>query len=372
MIKYMKFLIFSTLILLSIKTLGEDYYYTGESDYFTAISGKRCLIDFGQTLKIGGSGSKDGLTMFEVIQQEGECSGERIVVLKKLVAKGAVPDGGFSTNDPRLDNSPTFGSSVSEDKLNAYINQCVRLPPSELLERGFQNKIKTEKRKAARHGRKVFKSKYTRYNELMETLRSSHIAYIDIDGFRMEKISPKELEILLELTSHRDFHSILFGKDYTMTIEDKDRILFIKRECVRGTCIRHSNRKLSYVFNLESVKNTEPLCKGVLCASKRIFGDPKGIYLVYAMDRYGISLSRYSDVSADPEGLELEDLKSVLIGLDTTPRHLYTKTLEGQTFYRFLKGLVKRGHSHTASAAAEGPLYDNFLRSKRPCGKCGP
>ena len=90
----MKFLIFFVFIIFSVKTLaGENHYhYIGESNYFIASDGKRCLIDFGQPLEIGAPGPQDGLVMFEIIQTEGECSGERIPVSIELVKKGVLEE----------------------------------------------------------------------------------------------------------------------------------------------------------------------------------------------------------------------------------------------------------------------------------------
>ena len=99
----MKFLIFSILIVLSVKTPAEEdhyYHYIGESNYFIASDDKRCLIDFGQPLEIGAPGPQDGLVMCKIIQtEEGECSGEMITLPEELVSKGILSIGGLSMND---------------------------------------------------------------------------------------------------------------------------------------------------------------------------------------------------------------------------------------------------------------------------------
>ena len=101
----------------------------------------------------------------------------------------------------------------------------------------------------------------------------------------------------------------------------------------------------------------------MICAAKRIFGDPKGVYLLYAYDKYGLHLSKYADVHADKDGFELDTVRAVMAAAQTTPVHLYGRALNGNKFYRYVRGHRPSFQEKNVMASADGAIYDRISRS---------
>ena len=245
----------------------------------------------------------------------------------------------------------TYNAAISEEKVKTYINQCAIWPSPEDIEKELRNSFEKEERVSIRN-------QEMKWTSLLE---DPHIKHIDIDGFQMERVSPRELEILLELTTH-EFSSPLWNPGYSITEEVQGEVLIIRRQCLREICQKRAEEGLSYIYDLHLVENIKPFCKDILCASQRIFGNPRGIYLLYAQHKYGIRLSRYSHVNADPEGFKLNELKSILMALDTIPNSIQDRDyiLRYRSFFRFLKGYSNKNNGPSIMANASGSVFDLF------------
>ena len=234
-------------------------------------------------------------------------------------------------------SSPLFAGlnwAVSSKEMQRYVKQCGEreLPSVRQMERSLRDSITAQNIKAE-------KSILGRLSRSFNNLFSSQpeIKEINIDGFKVKKLSPAELSLLLRMTAHKDSYEFL-SYDYKKTREVKNGTLYINRKCKSELCETNESEKLSYIFNLDTVSNKGKLCEDIICSSKRIFGDPKGVYLAYALDKYGLQLSRYSHTNADPGGFKLDTLKAVITAAKSTPEHLHESALKDTTFYKFLNG----------------------------------
>lgn len=166
--------------------------------------------------------------------------------------------------------------SVTSDKVESYISQCTQLSSLNDMESELRN-----------HFEEKSKSKQPDLSKLKlipqgSSKSESDLKYINIDGFRMKIPSKKELDLILRLTSHNKQYSRFDRNNYTLEEEIIGDTLFIRRKCMRKVCDEKTRKGWSYI-NLNMVKNEESLgiCTDVICASKRIFGDSKGVYLLW-------------------------------------------------------------------------------------------
>ena len=258
-------------------------------------------------------------------------------------------------------SSPLFAGlnwAVSSKEMQRYVRQCGEreLPSVRQMERSLRDSITAQNIKAE-------KSILGRLSRSFNNLFSSQpeIKEINIDGFKVKKLSPAELSLLLRMTAHSDFYGELLSDDYEETREVKNGTLYINRKCKSELCETRESEKLSYIFNLDTVPNQGSLCEDIICASKRIFGDPKGVYLAYALNKYGLQLSRYSHPNADPGGFKLDTLKAVITAAKSTPEHLHERALKDTTFYRFIKGGAFSIYGFSdVIAIASGAIFDEY------------
>ena len=84
------------------------YHYRGDSQFLTTLNGTNCHIDFGQPLKKISYVSLEDIFIFEIFKREESerCSGELITLAEQFAGSGVLSVGGFSLNDPRLNDSP--------------------------------------------------------------------------------------------------------------------------------------------------------------------------------------------------------------------------------------------------------------------------
>ncbi len=252
--------------------------------------------------------------------------------------------------------------AVWEGEMNSYVEKCVKLPSvSEMeteLRASFAGRNKLKLRESFTDKNKSMLSRLGRgYKKLVKSLDwSEKKEYVEIDGFRMKNPSQGELEALLKITTH--LNSAHF---YKKKEEIKKDTLYITRKCELKMCADRARRDLHYIYNLETIRNKEPLCSDVICAAKRIFGDPKGVYLLHAQQTKGIQLSKYSDIGADKNGFRLKTLKLIISALNSTPEHLHKRTIHNSTFYPYLKGYKLKLHNESTIADATGIVYENMM-----------
>ena len=160
------------------------------------------------------------------------------------------------------------------------------------------------------------------------------IEYINIDGFLMKRPSDEELNMLLALTSHSESFASSYLDSYKTEKKLKGKTLYIKRSFDTGldTSSVHGLGN-SPIYNLQKVKNEKPYCSSLICAANRIFGKKKSILIIYAMEKYGLHLSKYASSSATEEGLSFELLKTLLMVAQSTPQHLIKSAFKGESFY---------------------------------------
>ena len=257
--------------------------------------------------------------------------------------------------------------SVSKERMKDYLSQCAFLPSLETMEKELQDQIRSlvELERLVKDKREPYMAKPFKYDHsLWNSLKSNDIEYIDIDGFRMKKISALELETLLELTSYNTFYKT--DPRHLLTIEVKNKTLFIKRQCHMKACRDRAELNLNSIYDLHLVKNDAPfpLCENLFCASERIFGYKKNIYLIYAAFKYKVNLSKYSHIHSDPKGLGSDHLKMILTALGSVPEHLQEEILKGRSFFRRLKGYFDPNSSISVVANDSGALFEIFFNFK--------
>ena len=88
------------------------------------------------------------------------------------------------------------------------------------------------------------------------------VEFVDIDGFKIQKISFVELEMLLHLTDHLENKNILL-MHINMKFKEqiKDGVLYIKRICKRKLCAILAKRDLGYIYNLHSFNDQDSVRK---------------------------------------------------------------------------------------------------------------
>ena len=250
-----------------------------------------------------------------------------------------------------LPSSFTYGLwAVSEAEMKRFQSQCVRMPSISKMESEIRATLHSRRSGpcAGLRGR----------NRRACTYRNRH-EYVDIDGFRMRKPSKADLEAILRMTTHNDAQLGGFFEDkYTTSREVRGDTLYIRRTCHMKVCRERAKANLSHIFNLNTIPNSGVPCADAICATNRIFGKPRGTYILYAQQTQGLRLSRYSDVNADPDGFKLNTLRAVMAGAQTTPDHLHEHCLHGKTFYKFLKGYTHFVSGPSAVANADGAVFD--------------
>lgn len=246
--------------------------------------------------------------------------------------------------------------SVQKEDMTRYFQKCSNLPSVPQMEAYLRKRLSEDAQ---------VDSTFGALGEILGSVKSYFTGkfppnQFNIDGFKVEGLNEKELSLLLRLTSHFDeyYYEYLFKDDYKQVRKHVGDKLTIKRTCVSKICKERKKQGYSEIYNLGTVKNQKPYCKDLLCATKRIFGSPKGIYILFAMEKYGLQLGKYSSANADPEGFSEESLKAIIRAAEAMPEHLRERALEDATFYQFLKGFTLRSNSPYTVANAAGNVYD--------------
>ena len=187
---------------------------------------------------------------------------------------------------------------------------------------------------------------------------NSNIKSVSLDGFRMSDLNPYDLEVISRLTMDRDSARSFWKSLYPIEQKQINGVTQIQRKCLTATCV---DRGL--VTRSLSAKNSNPTCSDALCASQRIFGEKRGVKILWAYLKYGTNLSPYSDVNADPTGFDQVTLNAALLAMSAVPDHLKDATIKDTGFYRFLKGssLAIYGDSNVL-ANANGAVFDGMDR----------
>lgn len=239
--------------------------------------------------------------------------------------------------------------SVSKGEIKAFAMQCVKTLDKKTLTQDIYQLLVTQR--AAQD-----KNFYSKIKKSVLGFGKVKTSEVNFDGLHLKNIHPVDLEIINTLTIHRDAQFDVLKSSYPLEKEVVGNTTYYKRKCESYTC---KSRNLSNAFSLDKYSQAGT-CKESLCASKMIFGETKGAKILYAYLKYGIVLSSFSDVNADPEGFDEETLDAILGALSMVPEHLKATVTENFGFYRFQKGstLAIYGKNSNVIANAYGSVFD--------------
>lgn len=226
--------------------------------------------------------------------------------------------------------------SVTSERMNAVLKECQKEINIENMKSEIIHILKKKQKKMASNF-------INRVN-------------VQLDGLNMDSINKIDLELIKSLTIHKDSTDWIWKNDYTSIQNKINGVIYIKRKCSTTTC---KKRGLDFPTDLSRF-NSIPNCSDALCSAQKIFGDVQGIKILWAYLKYGLNLSKFSDVNADPSGFDDETLNAILIAADMTPNHLKNIVLKNTYFYRFLKGysLSIYGNNNNVIANAFGTVFD--------------
>lgn len=214
--------------------------------------------------------------------------------------------------NPAKTRNPLSRFSLNLEKMRTFTERCVKVPTEEEMEKELLEWSERERSKGAP------------FLSLM------------LDGFPLTKVSETEFIALRTLTIHRGAHGP-YKDQYRFKIKNESDQIMIQRTCVSEAC---KARGADKAFDLSPFAKTDaPACSDALCGVKRIFGDTKGLLILWAYSKWGTNLSPYSDLMADPQGLDTETMKAILAASLLTPDHLKSVALRGTGFFRYLKGM---------------------------------
>lgn len=240
--------------------------------------------------------------------------------------------------------------SVTSDEMNTFVQKCVKLPSGDEMKKEIARLLQERKRKPTPTWRERF---WSLFGYALPT--NANIKEVSLDGLKMSDLNPYDLEVISRLTMHRDAARPFWKDDYVVDQKEVNGVTRIQRSCLTITC---KKRNIEIPVDLSSF-NSKPPCSDALCASQKIFGDEKGVQILWAYLKYGSNLSPYSDVNADPGGFDGETLRAILASMEAVPEHLREAELQDSGFYRFEKGktLAIYGGWNTTIANANGAVF---------------
>lgn len=190
-----------------------------------------------------------------------------------------------------------------------------------------------------------------------EIKEQPRLARVSLDGYILENIRPFDLEVIMALTDVRAGRYLVTPKPQKFK---SAQTLYIQRSCTEFSCTLLDGDKVKTLVRYNGAKP----CSDALCASKDIFGSQEGPLILWAYLKYKTNLSPFSDVGADPKGLRLQDLKTILLALELVPYHLRSSTLKDSGFFRFKRGKTLKVYAGRGVIAnARGALFDLFEES---------
>lgn len=246
-------------------------------------------------------------------------------------------------------NLPQF--SVSQIDINRFVKKCLKTPST------AQMKSQIDQILSERRGQ--------RYEKLPKRLRisvkseSAPIPSMSLDGFDFKNVSLYDVEIIERLTVDRYAFWPFFDEDYALTQSlDTNNKLVVKRTVTE----RDKDKKsVTKPFANLGKFNKNPVCSDAVCAAQRIFGEKRGVAILWDHLVNNSNLSPYSDSNADPGGLSLQGIQAVLAAYQALPDHLRESAIMNSGFYRFLKGYSLAMYNGAGVAAnAMGALFDAY------------
>lgn len=200
--------------------------------------------------------------------------------------------------------------SVSSEKMQEFTQKCVRVPSESEIEKEVQTWI-DENRKFG-----------------------SRMSSVLLDGFPFQHISENDFNAMRDLTIMRGAYGSL--KDlFRLSVKTDNGKSVIERACMTEACGAKEKEKRS---DLSVFQKSRPPCSNALCGAKRIFGEDKGLLILWSYIKFGMNLSPLSDMQADPGGLDVDTLRAILGAATLVPEHLRGIALKDTGFFRFLKG----------------------------------
>lgn len=241
--------------------------------------------------------------------------------------------------------------SVSKTEINFFTKQCIQTLDKKNLTQNIYQLLMEQRSNQDKSDNSTIKKAIFSFGKIKTS-------EINLDGLQLKDIHPVDLDIIHKLTIHSDAHFDVLKSSYPLEKEVVKDTTYYKRKCESYTC---KSRNLTNPFSLEKYSQAG-ICKDALCASKILFGEAKGIKILYAFLKYGILLSPFSDVNADPEGFDEETLNAILGALSVVPEHLKSTVMSHFGFYRFQKGktLAIYGANSNTIANAYGSVFDGI------------
>jgi len=250
--------------------------------------------------------------------------------------------------------SPTFALdhfSISREVVQKYLKQCHKPKTKQKLEEEVKEMLNARA--------EVYRPGWAaRFWSLFgyPPRKDANYPQLTLDGFKFENLNPYDLEVMSRLTMDRWSANYYLKSNYPVSTREIDGVTHVNRTCILDEC-KQANR-VNYVNLAKFNKNKK--CTNALCSSKAIFGEEKGVKILWAYLKFGTNMSPYSRLNADPRGLSDITLNAALVAIEATPDHLKERTLADNGFYRYKRGkkLAIHPEDSLVVANAEGAIFD--------------
>jgi hypothetical protein len=239
--------------------------------------------------------------------------------------------------------------SLDTDGVAPFVRQCGQLPAMEDMKAQIPSLLLV-------HADKFLHDKKWKFFGLSLPV-TARLRDVSLNGFRLADMTADEITIFSQLTAYRESSLWFLADQYPVNVQFNKNEIQIERKCLTLTC---QDRHLENAFGLAQFNGSSP-CSDIYCAVQRVFGEPKGLYILWAYLKYGENLSPWSDVNADPAGFDVQTLKDLFVAFQAIPWHLRGRALEDNGFYRFYHGknLALYG-PHRVLANSAGAVFDGI------------
>ncbi len=250
--------------------------------------------------------------------------------------------------------------SVEEHEMQNFYRQCVRRESDEVLVAGLNSSFETQRNQPfSPHPIFAQDTQYANLFQFYENL-PENIDQVEIDGFRMERPSLFDLEMVLRLTEI-DEAEISWDPDNNFSLEYtvSNGVLSIRRSCRPGHRYRdcpENQTSARPAYQLARFNRGAEPCSDAICAAQRIFG-ASATEILTNQSRYQLNTSPYRDPDvADSNGLSAPTSMALRNAARALPVHLYPQALHFEQFFAMEPGQGRPG----LIANASGRVFDEI------------
>lgn len=242
--------------------------------------------------------------------------------------------------------------AVSREMMASFVEECGQIPNEDQMRREIAGLL-------AIHRKRRSPTRLSRMATWVGFSRDDldAISSVDLDGLQLSSINPFDLDLIERLTIHHQAYDQFGQYGYSIVRKLEGGVLRIERQCSSRFC---QNLNLDLSGQLRRF-NGPPVCDNAVCVAERLFGSPKGIYILWAYLKLALNISPFNDPFADPDGLSIENIRALLIAIAAVPSHLHPFAVQNQKFFHFLRGKTLALFEGRRVLATEwGDVFDLF------------